>query len=57
MKTGKHLIKFSMITLITVSTVWGAMLSGVALYLVQVGVFALINAAQPVVGDLLLLPL
>ena len=49
MKIGKHLITFSMITLITLSTVWGLMLSGVALYLVQVAVFALINAQQPVV--------
>ena len=49
MKIGKHLITFSMITLITVSTVSGLMLSGVALYLVQVGVFALINAQQLVV--------
>ena len=49
MKIGKHLIRFSMITLITVSTVWGVMLSGVTLYLVQVGVFALINAEQLVV--------
>ena len=49
MKIGKHLITFSMITLITLSTVWGLMVSGVALYLVQVAVFALINAQQPVV--------
>ena len=49
MKISKHLITFSMITLTTVSTVWGLMLSGVGLYLVQAGVFALINAEQLIV--------
>lgn len=49
MKIGKHLITFSMITLTTVSIVWGLMLSGVGLYLVQASVFALINAEQLIV--------